>query len=444
VGKIGKNITKPIYPLEDTIMDTNILDQLEDIFAEEFQLVQHDLGTMEEMVRQKMQSLGQGLLQRLVNQHPNGHKGNSIACKCGGSMRFLGYRPKAVHTTFGWIIIKRAYYHCPDCGQSLIPYDLDAGLGSQQISPALANICCMVAVDDSFELTSRKVEALIGQKVSDNTVERLVQQVGSEAIKQQEQSLWEFSQRRQIPDSQNKPDRLYIAVDGTTAHELDGWHEVKIGSIYWQDERGGRDISRFVSSFENSERFGWHLWLAACRCGLRQANEVVYLGDGAGWIRSQHQQHFSRATFIIDWYHSAEHVWSCGKVLFGEGTQATQRWVQERLALLYDGWTRRLLDDLQQQRKRHRGCKREAIDKLYHYISSNEEQMRYDVFRAKGYDIGSGHAEGACKHVVGKRLKQSGMIWSRVGSSSVLALRVTWLNGKSEWDRLWLKKPLAA
>jgi len=35
-------------------MDTNILDQLEDIFAEEFQLVQHDLGTMEEMVRQKM------------------------------------------------------------------------------------------------------------------------------------------------------------------------------------------------------------------------------------------------------------------------------------------------------------------------------------------------------------------------------------------------------
>jgi hypothetical protein len=35
--------------------------------------------------------------------------------------------------------------------------------------------------------------------------------------------------------------------------------------------------------------------------------------------------------------------------------------------------------------------------------------MRYDVFRANGYDIGSGAVEGVCKNVVGKRLKQSGM-----------------------------------
>ena len=97
---------------------------------------------------------------------------------------------------------------------------------------------------------------------------------------------------------------------------------------------------------------------------------------------------------------------------------------------------------MKDQCKRHRGGKREAIDSLYGYIGSNEEQMRYDVFRAQGYDIGSGAAEGACKNVVGKRLKQSGMIWSRLGSSSMLALRVTWLN--EEWEPLWQKKPLAA
>ena len=79
---------------------------------------------------------------------------------------------------------------------------------------------------------------------------------------------------------------------------------------------------------------------------------------------------------------------------------------------------------------------------LIRYISSNEEQMRYDVFRAKGYDIGSGAVEGACKHVVGKRLKQSGMIWSRTGSSATLALRIACLNDK--WEQLWQTKPLAA
>ncbi|MHC4099209.1 MAG: hypothetical protein ACYSWZ_06615 [Planctomycetota bacterium] len=68
--------------------------------------------------------------------------------------------------------------------------------------------------------------------------------------------------------------------------------------------------------------------------------------------------------------------------------------------------------------------------------------MRYDVFRARGYDIDSGAVEGACKHVVGKRFKQSGMIWNRTGSSAILALRIVWLNAK--WEQLWQKKPLAA
>ena len=44
--------------------------------------------------------------------------------------------------------------------------------------------------------------------------------------------------------------------------------------------------------------------------------------------------------------------------------------------------------------------------------------------------------------IVGKRLKQSGMRWSRAGSSATLALRVTWLNNR--WEQLWQKKPLAA
>ena len=423
-------------------MDSKIIQELEAAFAEEFKLVQHDLGATEELVKKKMQLLGQGLLQRLVDRNRNGYKGTSIACKCGGSMRLVQHRPKDIHTLFGMITIKRAYYHCPDCGKSLVPYDLASGLGSEHISPGLAKTCCLLTVDDSFEQTSRKIEAITGQKVSDNTIERMAEHVGSVARTQQEQSLQEFFQRRHIPDSANHPETLYIAVDGTPAHEIDGWHEAKAGAIYGQDEHDKTDIRRFVAGFENSERFGWDVWLAACRSGLRQAKQVVYLGDAAGWIRTQQQRHFGRATFIIDWYHVSEHVWGCGKVLFGEGTEATKKWVEQRLDLLWNGWTKRVLDDLQDQRKKHRGDKRKAIDSLYGYISGNEEQMRYDVFRAQGYHVGSGAAEGACKSVVGKRLKQSGMIWTRFGSSSILALRVTWLN--DEWEQLWQKKPLAA
>jgi hypothetical protein len=211
--------------------------------------------------------------------------------------------------------------------------------------------------------------------------------------------------------------------------------------IYWENERRQRK-SHYVGRFDNSETFGWHLWLAACSCGLRQADEIVFLGDGAGWIRNEHRRHFGRATFIIDWYHACEYVWDCGKKLFGEGTEQTENWVRQHLDLLWDGWTKKLLDDLKKQRKKYRSAKREAMDTLIRYISNNEEQMRYDVFREKGYDIGSGAVEGACKYVVGKRLKQSGMIWSRAGSAATLALRITWLNNK--WEQLWQNKPLAA
>jgi len=422
-------------------MYEQILDQMQELLKDEIENFGGDLGKLEQAVMAMMTSFGKGLLQRLVDKNLNGYKGSSMACECDSSMKFVQHRPRNIHSLFGWIKIKRAYYHCRDCGASLAPYDKSSGLGSEQLSPGLAKACCLLAVDDSFAQTSQKLEELLGRKVSERTVERVVHQVGSVALGQQTQELESFFQEREIPQAEAKPERLYVAVDGTTAHETDGWHEVKVGSIYWEDEQFEKQ-KRYVGRFDNSETFGRHVWMEACRCGLREAKEVVFLGDGASWIRNERRKHFGRSTFIIDWYHASEHIWDCGKVLFGEGTEATKKWARERESWLWDGQTRKLLNDLQRQHKQHRGRKREELAKLHKYIRDNEQEMRYDVFRGKGYDIGSGAVEGACKHVVGKRLKQSGMIWSRAGSSATLALRVTWVNKR--WDKLWSQQPLAA
>ena len=418
-----------------------IIEQLAESFKEEFDLVRNDLGALEEVARQKMQVLGLGLLQKLIDSQRNGYEGSSLHCACGGSMKFVQHRRRDIHSVFGWIQIRRAYYYCPDCGQSVSPYDESSGLGAAQLSPGLAQACCLLAVDASFEAVSRNIMHLFGQGVSDDTVKAVVHHVGSVAVREQEQALEEFLSTKDIPEAQFTPKRLYIAADGTTVCEQDAWHEVKVGCLYWQDERLKRH-TRYVSSFGRSERFGWELWLAACHCGLRQADEVVYLGDGAGWIRTEHGRHFRRAIFIIDWYHACEHIWDCGKALFGEGTAATAQWANTCLDWLWQGRTKRLLDALGLWRKRRRSRKRKALERLISYISTNEEQMRYDVFRAAGYDIGSGVVEAACKNVVGKRLKQSGMRWSRPGSASTLALRTTWLN--RDWNELWSRKPLAA
>lgn len=423
-------------------MNERIIEQLEQVFKHDFELVSHNFADLEKAVKEKMQLLGQGLLQRMVDLKPNGYHGSSIACKCGHSMKFVQHRSRDIQTIFGWIKIKRAYYYCSDCGMPLFPYDKASGLGSFNLISALADACCLVATDDSFQQVSKKIEHLFGQTVCDDTISNVVHYVGAVGLREQ-QKLWDnFVKDRQIPQSEYKPQRLYICADGTTVHEKDGWHEAKVGCIYWENQRFERQ-QRYLGRFNNSDVFGNYLWLEACRCGYTEASEVVYIGDGAGWIRTIHDRHFSRAVFIVDWFHASEHVWDCGKVLFGEGTEKTKRWVNQRLRLLWNGWTRKLLNDLKKWRNiMCGGEKREALETLYRYISTNEEQMRYDVFRAKGYDIGSGAVEGACKHVVGKRLKQSGMIWTRAGSSAVLALRISWLNG--EWNKLWTIKPLAA
>ena len=108
-------------------MNEEIIEQLAETFKHDFDLIQDDLGATEHSVQEKMQLLGQGLMQRLVNRQPNGYKGSSMACKCGGSMKFVQHRSKNIHTVFGWIKIQRAYYHCCECGRSFVPYGSNYG-----------------------------------------------------------------------------------------------------------------------------------------------------------------------------------------------------------------------------------------------------------------------------------------------------------------------------
>ena len=95
--------------------------------------------------------LGKGLLQRLASRDTNGYQDSSLRCRCGNAMRFVAHRRRDIHTLFGWIRIKRAYYHCQACGLSVCPYDHASGLGVEPLSPALAKACCLLAIDDSFQ-----------------------------------------------------------------------------------------------------------------------------------------------------------------------------------------------------------------------------------------------------------------------------------------------------
>ena len=62
--------------------------------------------------------------------------------------------------------------------------------------------------------------------------------------------------------------------------------------------------------------------------------------------------------------------------------------------------------------------------------------MHYDIYIAKGYAIGSGVAEGTCRHLVKDRLERTGMRWTVEGAQAILDMRSAYLN--DEWDDLWV------
>ena len=61
--------------------------------------------------------------------------------------------------------------------------------------------------------------------------------------------------------------------------------------------------------------------------------------------------------------------------------------------------------------------------------------MKYDEYLAKGYPIGSGVIEGACRSFVKDRMELAGMRWSEIGAEKMLELRSIKVNGK--WNNLW-------
>jgi len=80
---------------------------------------------------------------------------------------------------------------------------------------------------------------------------------------------------------------------------------------------------------------------------------------------------------------------------------------------------------------------REAHRVLLVYFGNQLHRMDYPSYRAKGWMIGSGPVEAACKQVVGQRMKGSGMRWGETGADAVCHLRALFRSEKGQWDAFW-------
>jgi hypothetical protein len=164
------------------------------------------------------------------------------------------------------------------------------------------------------------------------------------------------------------------------------------------------------------------------------------LGDGAKWIWNIVREVFGKTDECFDIYHALEHVSSCGKALYGEG-ETFLSWLDKmRLVLLSEGFAGmdrelQLLQKEFQGKSKKSKSDRKAVESLLDYLRGNADRLHYAERLATGRPIGSGLIEGACKNLVGRRLKQTGACW-RLERANRITL-VCSLLYSDQWHHCW-------
>lgn len=155
---------------------------------------------------------------------------------------------------------------------------------------------------------------------------------------------------------------------------------------------------------------------------------LVCLMDGEIKLWDLQSVWLGRSVQILDFFHVLKRVRTVAKHIGPDPKRET--WIERQVRDLLEGrvdlvirrWTR-LSAKL--------GHPEEVVSAIT-YFKNNRGRMKYDEYLAKGYPIGSGIAEGACRNLVKDRMDCTGMHWKVEGARAMLWTRALYLNG--EWD----------
>jgi hypothetical protein len=184
------------------------------------------------------------------------------------------------------------------------------------------------------------------------------------------------------------------------------------------------------------------LWLAdeVMRRNPTATKPLIFLSDGERALHDRQSEYLPENVIcILDLFHVLERLWKAAWCFFDEKTQKREahQWVEKELRMLLEGKVGSVVGGLRQMMTKRdlKGVRRKTIREVTGYFERNRARMKYDEYLAAGYPIGSGVAEGACRHLVKDRLERAGMRWHPEGAQAMLNLRATYLNG--EWESFW-------
>jgi hypothetical protein len=217
------------------------------------------------------------------------------------------------------------------------------------------------------------------------------------------------------------------------------WHEIKTGVFFCQEQLAETESGRGQISDKVIVRWkgaplelGRRLGYEALRGGVGRAEETLVLGDGSKWIWNLAEDRWSDARQLLDFFHASEHLNQLALAVCGEEATA-KAWSEKRLHELRHGQEQVALKIIAALEK-PRGEAREVVRKEKTYFANQSGRMNYKEIADRGWPIGSGAVESACRQSQ-CRFKRCGQFWTDRGFRHLSALDEARRN--SHWDQIW-------
>lgn len=353
--------------------------------------------------------------------------------------------------------LDRAYYHCRSCGTGAVPWDEILGLSPQRLTPGAREVICVAGAVDSFgEAADVVLRKLSGLRVSESTVQRTSEATGhdigtrlaaGETFGAAEPWAWH-------KDADSKT-CAYVSIDltglgmqGPEGAAAEG-RMTAVGMVYnpvpedparyaRSQARAPQFQARYVSGLGGQASLGEPLRRQAAQVGMNRADRWIALSDAGAGVEEWLRMNFGRVdAVILDFYHVSEHLGDLGRALYPGDESTREAWL--------DQWSHRLkyeggevvLEALRTLPLDGRETVRKIHGEVVGYFENHVHRMDYPTYRAKGWAIGSGPIESACKTVIGKRMKGGGMRWGEDGADEMSHLRALFASGQNQWDAYW-------
>jgi hypothetical protein len=303
------------------------------------------------------------------------------------------------------------------------------GKNGFQISPLLQELMVYAGQQDCYGNSNEILKKFLDIDLGSTQVYRLTDTYGKQLAN-------EGLNERCMPIA-DKNDTLYVELDGSMVlTREDGWKEVKLGRLFKSSDCVKKDgktpgwikKSQYLAYLGGCGEFTDMLYKLITPY-QKSGPRLVFLSDGAKWIKNWIEDSFDGAVSILDYYHALEYLHEFAKNHFKD-EHARRIWTSVQQALLLSSQLEQALDNIEKL-----APKSEAANKILEYYRANQDRMDYKSYKQMGIGIiGSGAIESAHRTVIQKRMKLSGQRWTKQGAQHMLNLRVVHMNG--QWDKV--------